>query len=253
MTDELQEFIDAGETGEQEVETEATAEVETQEAVTETGTPETEAKAEDTESEKESEVTPTEETSGEPWTKKAYLDEKRKRQELEQRLEALEAGKREPEQAPDVFESQEAYTQYLQDQQRRLVGQAKLEISQDMMRSAHPDYDELESEFLEMAQGNPALAADLVKAANPARFAYETAMKARQAKELENIDSYKEKLRAEVKEQLLAEMKAEQEKTSTKEAEKLKATAAPSLAAVTGAAGAVDDSEDSLESLTRLG
>ena len=46
-------------------------------------------------------------------------------------------------------------------------------MSQEMMRQAHADYDEVESLFVEAAQMNPALAVQLANHPFPARFAYQ--------------------------------------------------------------------------------
>lgn len=180
----------------------------------------------------------TEETE-EPWTKKAVLDERRKRQELEQRLREIES-KKEPEPAPDWWADPEKAAQHQSQQIEARLYQQKVELSQDFMRSQHEDYDDMEARFMEMAQENPALRTELQKSANPARFAYETAKKAAEYDAMKDVDSYKAKLEAEVRKDVEAkvrkELEAEQEKKAKKET-----AIDPSLASTSSKGGLTSD------------
>jgi len=178
-------------------------------------------------------------TEDEPWTKKAVLDERRKRQELEQRLKDLES-KKEPEPAPDWWADPEKAAQHQSQQIEARLYQQKVELSQDFMRSQHEDYDDMEARFMEMAQENPALRTELQKSANPARFAYETARKAAEYEAIKDVDSYKAKMEAEVRKDVEAklrkEIEAEQEKKAKKEA-----AIDPSLASTSSKGGLTSD------------
>lgn len=178
-------------------------------------------------------------TEDEPWTKKAVLDERRKRQELEQRLKDLES-KKEPEQAPDWWADPEKAAQHQSQQIEARLYQQKVELSQDFMRSQHEDYDDMEARFMEMAQENPTLRTELQKSANPARFAYETARKAAEYDAMKDVDSYKAKLEADVRKDVEAklrkEIEAEQEKKAKKEA-----AIDPSLASTSSKGGLTSD------------
>ena len=178
-------------------------------------------------------------TEDEPWTKKAVLDERRKRQELEQRLKDLES-KKEPEPAPDWWADPEKAAQHQSQQIEARLYQQKVELSQDFMRSQHEDYDDMEARFMEMAQENPALRTELQKSANPARFAYETARKAAEYDAMKDVDSYKAKLEADVRKDVEAklrkEIEAEQEKKAKKEA-----AIDPSLASTSSKGGLTSD------------
>ena len=63
------------------------------------------------------------------------------------------------------------------------------------------DYESREQEFIELAQSNPEYVTQLRASPNPARFAYETAIRHQEMAQLQNVDEYKSKLRAELKEQ----------------------------------------------------
>lgn len=161
----------------------------------------------------------------ENWTKKAVLDERRKRQALQQKLDQLEAESQKPnEERPDVYGDPEGAFSHLEkqfaDQLEQQTQSVRLEMSQEMMRIVKDDYDELESEFIDMARDNPALIQELNQASNPAKFAYETATKAREAAELKDVDTYKAQLKAAARAEVEAELKKEAEEAAKKDAEK---------------------------------
>ena len=222
-TEEVEETKEQ-EAGEETTETETDKETETEEAEKDDSTPESKA---------------SETTEEEPWTKKAVLDERRKRQELEQRLKDLES-KKEPEPAPDWWADPEKAAQHQSQQIEARLYQQKVEIGQDLMRSQHDDYDDMEARFMEMAQENPARRTELQKSANPARFAYETAKKAAEYDAIKDVDSYRAKLEAEVRKDVEAklrkELEAEQEKKAKKEA-----AIDPSLASTSSKGGLKSD------------
>ena len=146
----------------------------------------------------------------ESWTKAAVLDERRKRQALEAELEKVRQGQQqqpanEAEKA-DWYADPEKAAQAMQQQVGQTVSQqvwqTKVGLSQDMMRAQHEDYDELESEFMDLVKDQPGLIQEMQQAANPARFAYDTAKKAREYTAMKDVDSYKAKLRQEVEAEL---------------------------------------------------
>jgi len=163
----------------------------------------------------------------ESWTKAAVLDERRKRQALEAEIAQLR--QTEPAaKAPDVFDDQDKYTEYLTSEVRQEVSKARVEISQEMMRMQDPEYDTKEAEFVEMAKDNQQLAQQLMQHAMPAKFVVDTVNKARELKKLDNIDEYKSQLRAEMEAQVREELKAEMEQKQ-KETDKV-SSIKPSLA-----------------------
>lgn len=192
----------------------------------------------------------------EEWTKKAALDERQKRQKAEARAAELEAELnklKQPGSKPDFFADPDKALKDVGEQleqkfQRQLYEQ-RLEVSQELMREKYPDYDELESEFVEMANNNPVLIREIAQASNPARYAYETAMKAREAASLKDVD----KVRAELEQRLRAEIeekvRREIEEKAKKDGEKRDAAGAPSLAAARSKGSINDQPDDSLDNI----
>lgn len=211
-----------------------TGEVETEQAAAETAAAEPAEAADD--------VTPASESKEpepeESWTKKAVLDERRKRQELQAQLDALQQQQTQPQQPekPDWYDDPDKAAQAQAQTFEQRLTQQKFELTQDMMKSAHPDYDEMESRFVDLARENPQLIVQMQQSANPARFAYDTAKKAEQLDQLNNVDEYKAKLeaqlRTELEGKLRAELQAEQEKQQKKDAAIL-----PSLTGVNSKGG----------------
>jgi hypothetical protein len=188
----------------EEVETEAETEVETEAEAEET----TEAVTTTAESDNK-------EPEKEPWTKSAYMSEKKKRQELERKLEEVE---KKP--LPDAIDDPDGFASALREEVATTAFGIKTELSQDLMRELHDDYDEKEAAFMELAQDNPALIQELREASNPARFAYETATKHAELQQLKDIDTYKANLRKEVEAQLREEILGEKATKEAKSAEK---------------------------------
>lgn len=102
----------------------------------------------------------------------ALQDERRKRQELAERLSSMEqqaaAAAR-----PDPFEDPAGAAEFDRRENEESSFRLRCDMSQEMMRQAHADYDEVESLFVEAAQMNPALAVQLANHPFPARFAYQ--------------------------------------------------------------------------------
>jgi hypothetical protein len=219
MPDDLAFFEDPEATIE---EVEEVAEVETVEEVQE---PEQEVKAE--EPKEEATTAPKEDETEQAWTKAMALDERRKRQEAQKELDGLKAQLEEKAKVdtPDVFEDQEAFTNHLRSEfDQKLINQ-RVELSRDILKDQHEDYEAMEQAFIELAGNTPGLREQVLQQSNPAKFVYEQGKKHTQFKEMQDVDSYKNKMRAEIKAELEAEM-------SSKSAEKSKVAASitPSLA-----------------------
>lgn len=195
MDEEIESVFEGNEVEETEVE-----EV-TQEEETET------EETKDDEAEGDTAETPAaKEEQDEPWTKKAYLDEKRKRQEAEEKLAKFE--QQEKEVVPDPVEDPQGYAKYLEGKQDRSSLALKINLSRDMMLSLDAykaDYEELEGHFIEMAAKNPALAVQMNASPNPAKFAYDTAKEDREIQKLKD-PKYLEKLEAEITERVLKQL-----------------------------------------------
>lgn len=200
------------------IDDEATVETEEAEEAQEVSDETTESDSATTAQPESDETTTDPEAKNLDWAKVAYLDEKRKRQELEKRLEALEAGGKQTEatKEPDLFENP---TEVLQNLELRV----KADLSRQMMIELKPDYKEKEDVFLALAKDDPTLVVKLRQAQNPAKFAYETAVKHKALEEIGDPVAYREKVKAE----LLAELAKSQPKKK------------PSLANTTSVGGGI--------------
>ena len=238
MSDELKEFVNEAiapeETPAEDSATEETPQPEPQ-ADAETGD-----KAEPEQQESE-DVPPTPaepEKQSDSVPKSALLDERKKRQGRERELKAAQAQLEQQQQqpAPDLLDDQQGYADHIQQQVDGKIRNVTIQMSQEMMRSQHEDYDQVEDKFLEMAQNDPRLGAEMTAHPMPAKFVYETVKKAEQYAEMQDVDTYKAKVEAEIRAKVTAEIEAEAKAKADKEAE-LNGALSPSLTN-TRAAGA---------------
>ncbi len=144
---------------------------------------------------------------------KATLGERRRRQEAEQRLAALEqelqALKAPQAPPPDIFEDTQGWQQNFGGQVVSTAVQhaslnATLNMSEMLTRRDHEDFEEMKADFLELAQQNPSLREEALADPDPWAKAYKIAKAHRTMKDLGavDVDGLREQLRAEV----LAEM-----------------------------------------------
>ena len=232
----LEDLLSDKEMPESTEETEGTEQTDTtgEETSTEEATADTEQETEerdDSTPESKAEQKTEDEEGPESWTKAAVLDERRKRQALEAELEKLRQGEQKPadEDKADWYADPEKAAQAMQQQLSQQAFNTKLELSQDMMRGQFEDYDDLETEFVDLAKQDPRLIQEMQQAPNPARFAYETAKKAREYTAMKDVDSYKAKLKQELEAELRKELEAEQQQKAEKQQRKRDAID-PSLA-----------------------
>ena len=204
---------------------------------------EAEPKAEETppdvKVEKEVEPTPTDKPESETVPIAAVIDERRKRQALEQEIAAMKADQEQKPAVPrpDVFEDQDGAFNFLESTIDQKLSQHVIGLSRDMMASAHDDYAEMEQEFVQMAQENPQLTQEMQAHPNPARFAYETAKNRREYKEMQNVGEYREKLTAQIREEERAKILAEMKQDKEKETEQSNVAHLPNLAKSTASSG----------------
>lgn len=133
----------------------------------------------------------------------AVIAERRKRQELEERLRHYEQ-QLQRQQAPAFHEAPEQFIE------QRLATRV-FAMSEAQARELYPDYDDVVAEFVETAQGNPYLIHELNASAHPAAFAYKQGKQMRERKEMEDLPAYKAKLEAEIRAKLQAEFKAQED------------------------------------------
>ncbi len=170
------------------------------------------------------------------WTKSMALDERRKRQAVEKQLDELKKAQEEAARTPrpDLIDDPEGALSHMQAEFDQKLRNQTIAVGQEMMRSMHEDYDTLEAEFVELAKSNPVIAQGVRDAANPAKYAYDIATKAREAAALTDTGA-----RDKLKQQLRAEVLAEQEAEKAKQAKKDGALS-PSLASSKAEGGSVE-------------
>lgn len=146
---------------------------------------------------------------------KALEDERRKRQELENRLSQLE--KQEQPKAPDPIDDPEGY-QAFQDQKAL---NDRIELSMEFARELHEDFDEVYQVFLEEAANNPALAHQAIQTKAPALHCYREGKRLQQVREIgdpleyanKKVEAATSELKAEIAE-LRKQLEANQKRES---------------------------------------
>lgn len=144
---------------------------------------------------------------------KALRDEREKRQAAEARLAALEQQiQQQPEPAPSIWEDEQRWQQNFGGQ---VVSQAvqqaslnaRLDMSEMMVRQANPDFDEVKAEFMALAEKNPQLAEQALADAHPWNKAYDIAKNHRAMTELgaTNVAELTAQLEAKIRAELAAE------------------------------------------------
>ena len=137
--------------------------------------------------------------------KAALAAERKKRQELEAKLQA------EPEKLPDPVEDPEGYAAALEQRQAESAFKQKADLSREVMMSIHDDYGDKEAVFMQMAESDPSLVGKLHAAANPAKFAYDTATDHLEVQKLRDPE-YLDKLATEKAKEMLKNMGVDPEK-----------------------------------------
>ena len=146
---------------------------------------------------------------------KGLKEEREKRQRLEAELEALKqqfAANQEPAPLPpSIWEDDQGALQHVKNEAITTAVQqanfnAKLDMSEMMVRQANADFDEVKADFLALAQANPTLVQQALADPHPWNKAYQIAKNHKAMQELGavNIDDLKAKMR----EELMAEMQA---------------------------------------------
>lgn len=172
------------------------------------------------EPEKQEQATPAVAQESESWTKSAVLDERRKRQEAENRIKEMEArfAAQQQVKVPDVFEDPEGYSNFMRSEIQRATLENRVELSEEMMRMQKDDYDQKKDIFVELMKENPSLQQQALKHPMPGRFVYETALKHEKLKQMENVDEFEAKIRAELETKIRAEIMGEKAVEDAKDA-----------------------------------
>ena len=139
---------------------------------------ETEAKTE----ESVTEPAPTAEHEQKSIPLAALQDERRKRQHLEEEVEALRKQVPQSDEAPDPYDDIDAYDTFRRNQWQREQNMAMdrqrrndLDVSRSKMLEQHNDYDEMERIFEIMTTSDRSLVDKMFQSGDAAKFAYDTA------------------------------------------------------------------------------
>lgn len=99
----------------------------------------------------------------------AIIDERRKRQELERKVQELQSGK----QKPDFWDNPEAALDARVNELVNPLQSQNLQLQVELARLQNPDFDEVMMVFLKAAQENEVLKAQADNSPNPLKFIYQ--------------------------------------------------------------------------------
>ena len=149
---------------------------------------------------------------------KAFLrtaeEERRKRQELERRLAALEAKpKEEPGEKKTFWDDPEGNLKSLEDRISVRERAILLNVSERLARSKYADFDEQIEVFAEILKtpAGPGIHAQFMSAPDPGEFAYRLGKHTKEVRDAGSIDALREKIAKEERQKLEAEFKKKQE------------------------------------------
>lgn len=153
-----------------------------------------------------------------PETFKGLREEREKRQALQAELEALKQqiqAVQNPPQAPapppSIWEDDQGALDHVKNEAvttavQQATYNAKLDMSEMMVRQANDDFEEVKAEFLALAQQNPTLAQQALADPHPWNKAYQIAKNHRAMQELGSTNVTE--LEAKLREKIMAEMQA---------------------------------------------
>lgn len=146
----------------------------------------------------------------------ALMDERKKRQALENQLEQFQRQMQQqrppqpqqPEIPKDLWwtdpeKAAALQREELQREQQQAIFETRAELSETIVAAQHPDYTEMRDTFAQaaqaaMARGEDYLMRQLMSSPNPAKFAYEMGKRISLANEIQDPQSYRQKIEAEV-------------------------------------------------------
>ena len=147
----------------------------------------------------------------------AIVAERRRRQEAEQRAQALEAQlqslQQPQEPPPSIWEDdQAALSHHRQSAVAEAVQQAtfnaRLDMSEMMVRQANPDFEDVKADFLALAQQNPTLVQQALADPHPWNKAYQIAKNHKAMTELGAVNVTD--LEAKLRDKIMAEIQGQQ-------------------------------------------
>lgn len=151
-----------------------------------------------------------------PETFKGLKEEREKRQALERELEAIKQQlqsrpQEPPAPPPSVWEDEQAYGGHIVSTAvQQATFNARLDMSEMMVRQANPDFEDMKAKFLEMASQNPSLQQQALADPHPWQRAYTIAKNAAKMEALGAVDvaELEAKIRAELEAKYAAQPQA---------------------------------------------
>ena len=159
--------------------------------------------------------------------KKAMREEREKRQAAEARLRELQTPK-----APvDPWADLPGTLSQHQQQLREEMFVERCNVTEEMARERHKDFDEVREVFLEAAQSNPTLFQQLRQERNPAEYAYREGLRIRELKDVNgDFTAYKSKLEKDIEARVRAELESKYGKPTPAVPTSLNSDSSPAVA-----------------------
>lgn len=147
----------------------------------------------------------------------ALLDEREKRQALQRERDDYARRVQEyerrlqtpPPQRPSVLENPDGALDYVEQRYEQRLMNTKLDMSVTMAQGQWPDYAEKEAAFIQAARQYPELAERMRADPHPAGFAYRVGAQVLASRDIGDPTTYRDRLAAELREQVRAELLAE--------------------------------------------
>lgn len=157
------------------------------------------------------------------WARDAVVSERKKRQEYERQIAEMQGRlqtlqqfaqpqqaqqKPQAEEAPNFYADPERYISRQLEAVKAEQASQRMSMSAAMVRTQHPDYDEVLPAFMEAVRNAPYLEQQVMNHPHPAMFAYETGKTYLEARKYGgSLEEMKKKLREELRVELEAELK----------------------------------------------
>lgn len=142
--------------------------------------------------------------------KKAMREEREKRQAAEARLRELQT----PKPPTDPWADLPGTLTQHQQQLREEMFVERCNVTEEMARDRHKDFDEVREVFLEAANANPTLFQQLRQERNPAEFAYREGLKVQKLKSFNgDFSAYEKDIETRTEARVRAELEAKYGKT----------------------------------------
>lgn len=140
--------------------------------------------------------------------KAGMLAERKKRQELEKKLQEIEKKQKQPEPAPRPVSFREDPEKFVVSAVQSVEARHMNALEADM-REQHEDFDEMAELVVKAAEMNPTLRQQVFEAGNPARAMYRLGKQLQEAEKLKDPEVYKASIRDEVVAEVTARLREE--------------------------------------------